>query len=272
MYQSAALLLMIGLALPNAMSAEEPAKPDQHLTYLVKRQQAHQLTRKEDRVSCSLRTEPIIRWVNPISGANGGVFLWTIDDRPAAISKCHINDRKKHYVESTVVLAPNLVLTHPNRSTWMPQQPDFKEIAVNETPRLKLPATGRLIEMRKLAEEFTITDRWGEDEGELYQLRLMPRPLYRYSSESAGVIDGAIFGFAQGTNPEAIVIVEVIRQNGSLSFRCGISRLTGYELQATRGGATVFEVARVNGPGIHDGYRHHWEKPMPYPIAFDETK
>ncbi|WP_160149344.1 hypothetical protein [Roseiconus lacunae] len=254
------------------MSAEETTKPDQHLSYLVKRQQAHQMARKEDRAFCALRTDPIIRWANPISGANGGVFLWTIDGLPAAISKCHLNDRKKHYVESTVILAPDLILKHPNQSTWTPRQPDLKEVSVNKTPRLNLSASGRLIEMRQLAEGFTISDRWGEDGGELYQLRLMPRPLYRYTSEASSVIDGAIFGFAQGTNPEAIVLVEVIRENGSISFRCGISRLTGYELQATRGGATVFEVARVDGPGIHDGYRHHWEKPVPYPIELDETK
>jgi hypothetical protein len=41
-----------------------------------------------------------------------------------------------------------------------------------------------------------------------HDLRLMPDPVHRYSDARAGQVDGAIFLFAIGDNPEIVVVVE----------------------------------------------------------------
>ena len=47
-----------------------------------------------------------------------------------------------------------------------------------------------------------------------YSLRLLSRPIDRYAVPASGLVDGAIFIFANGTNPEILLLVEA-RRKGS---------------------------------------------------------
>ena len=237
----------------------------EHIAYLLKRQRAYTLERVSDNRRVSLEPAPLIRWYNPVSGARGGVFVWTLDNRPVAMTKCHLNDRKQHYVESSVAFSDGLALKLQSQTIWSPEEPALKDVSVEDNLVPASSSVRRLLQMRQLAASFSIQDQWGED-GEPYQLRLMPRPLYRYTSEQSGVLDGAVFAFVQGTNPEAVVVVEAVRKDGVLRWRCGISRLTGYALNAERNGATVYTVKKMNHPARRDSYRHLWAQPRPYPI------
>lgn len=260
------MLLVCLVAAAGRCPAGEQAEDQRHLEYLLDRQRAYRLNRVADERAAELRAKPLFRWNNPISGARGGVFLWTIDDQPVAMTKCHVNDRKRHYVETSVALSSGLVLRHEGHSIWDPGQPALKYVPVAGQPPSTKSAR-RLAQMRRLAGGFEITDQWGVG-GQPYQLRLMPRPLYRYTSPEAGIIDGALFAYAQGTNPEVVVIVEAIQDSEATRWRCGISRLTGYALRAERGGATVYDVKKTNHPsGRQDSLRHHWEQPQPYPFS-----
>jgi hypothetical protein len=59
--------------------------------------------------------------------------------------------------------------------------------------------------MKRLAQRFKVTTK---PQGERYILRLMASPVYRYSDPDAGITDGAIFIFANGTNPDAVCMIE----------------------------------------------------------------
>jgi hypothetical protein len=61
----------------------------------------------------------------------------------------------------------------------------------------------RLVQLRKIARD-RFTSYSDDDE----QLRLLPQPIYRYDEFPDNVIDGAIFSFAEGTDPETLVIFE----------------------------------------------------------------
>ena len=42
------------------------------------------------------------------------------------------------------------------------------------------------------------------------QMRLLPRPLYRYEENQGNVLDGAIFGFTgTGTNPDVMLLLDL---------------------------------------------------------------
>ncbi|QDV47478.1 hypothetical protein Enr13x_73870 [Stieleria neptunia] len=269
-------VVLAGLAIPQVVSADSDAADqetgnEQHLEYLVKRQQAYTLERVSDERIAVLQTSPLFRWDNPISGARGGVFLWTIDERPVAMTKCHVNDRKQHYVESSVFLSDSLLLKYQDQTIWRPKESALKHVSVERDSSPVQSSVGRLVQMRQLAADFAIEDTWGEGDGEPYQLRLIPRPLYRYASKEAGLLDGAVFAFVQGTNPEAVVIVEAIRRNNQVQWHCGISRLTGYALTVERNGNVVYKVPKLNHPDHQNSYRHYWEKPIPYPFQSEKT-
>ena len=60
-----------------------------------------------------------------------------------------------------------------------------------------------------------------------YALRLLPHPIDRYSDAASGLVDGAIFIFAKGTNPEALVIIEARRgASGATSWSYAAETLT----------------------------------------------
>ena len=45
-----------------------------------------------------------------------------------------------------------------------------------------------------------------------YALRLISHPIDRYRDQASGVVDGAIFTYANGTNPEVLLVIDSQRQ------------------------------------------------------------
>jgi hypothetical protein len=60
--------------------------------------------------------------------------------------------------------------------------------------------------MKALAREFAASMK--DEQGESYQLRLLTQPLVRYEPEGKQVLDGALFSFSLGTDPEVILLLE----------------------------------------------------------------
>jgi hypothetical protein len=60
------------------------------------------------------------------------------------------------------------------------------------------------------------------------ELRLLPHPIDRYSDPISGLIDGTIFLFVYGTNPEVVLLIEARSENQSPpSWQYDLTRLTG---------------------------------------------
>src|SRR5581483_4099946 len=63
-----------------------------------------------------------------------------------------------------------------------------------------------------------------------YTLRPLPHPAHRYAVPSEGIVDGALFLFANGTNPEVMVFIEA--QGGrpaDANWRYAVARLSRAE-------------------------------------------
>jgi hypothetical protein len=62
--------------------------------------------------------------------------------------------------------------------------------------------------MRALARTFSAENR--TQEGQTWELRLLPKPLVTYQAASAGVLEGALFAMVSsaGTDPEIILVIE----------------------------------------------------------------
>lgn len=255
--------------------AQEPAADatpaDAHLEFLLQRQRQFTLVMQDANKSRGeLQTTPVFRWKNPVSGADGAVFLWTHQGRPVLLAKTHLNDQRRCYVESmTPMTSQRFELREGNSICWSPASSDAQR---HTFPDNDPPADSkglRLTQMRSIARQFRITSLWGEPTRTEWELRLLTTPLHRYDSPSASVIDGAIFGYAQGTNPEAVVIVEALRTDHGPIWEATPARLTGYEVKAWLKDKMVLEVpyqqqTRNNGP-----YFHRHQLPSPYPIPAD---
>jgi hypothetical protein len=85
-------------------------------------------------------------------------------------------------------------------------------------------AVGRLTQMRQLARRFKVDERLGN--GQTVECRLLAQPIDRYSSDADKITDGAIFAFANGTNPELGLLLECDDERWSY----GMVRLSSAEM------------------------------------------
>jgi hypothetical protein len=85
-------------------------------------------------------------------------------------------------------------------------------------------------------------------------LRLLSQPLCRYSDPQVGLEDGAIFAFANSTNPEVLVVIESHRAGSSSAWRYGLARLCGGEAYASLDGKEIWSQPPAPVPSALDTY------------------
>jgi hypothetical protein len=74
------------------------------------------------------------------------------------------------------------------------------------------------------------------------ELRHLTQPLYRYAKEDGDILDGALFAFVEGNDPEVLLLLEAVSANGgkSHSWHFSMARMTGYRVSANLDGREVF--------------------------------
>jgi hypothetical protein len=107
--------------------------------------------------------------------------------------------------------------------------------------------------MKGLADRFKVAiTRWKADKSDREELRLLPRPLYRYEPSEApgrgsGWIDGGVFAFVQGTDPEGILLLEAVDPDGSPRWQYAFARATSAALEARLDKTVVWAVDVLAG-------------------------
>ncbi len=253
-------------------AGEEPAPPAERsprLEYLTEKAKAMRVhpADKPDALY-RLQEAPLFRWQNPISGADGAIFVWTSSGRPTLLCKTHVNDKNHMYVRSFTSLSREpFVLTGDSPARWNSPQAGITPMRVGDVPAPAATENARLVQMRAIARRYELQSVWGEQESGEWELRLLPTPMMRYTSPEAGGIDGAIFGFAQGTNPEAVVLVEAVRGKEGNEWQSAPARLSGYAIRGSFDGAKILDTPRVNVTRDNETYRYVAERLSPYPFA-----
>jgi hypothetical protein len=99
--------------------------------------------------------------------------------------------------------------------------------------------------MRALAESFTASVEFQYDKESHYELRLLSRPVYRYGSAQGTPLDGTLWAFVQGTNPEVLLLVESRpAPDQTLRWNYAVAAMTSYPAEAKRNGKSVWRVDR----------------------------
>lgn len=189
----------------------------------------------------------LLNWTNPIRmSPAGAVFLWTVDGRPrmiastypfvdgveqelTSLSDRHMILRKKGQVEHR--FAPGL---------------EWRVVPDAEPPVAQ--RTLRLTQMRRIAERFRVT---GNRQENPFEARLLSKPIYRSPEKSAA--DVAVFAFVQGTDPEAILLVEA---NGDKEWKYALARMTVVPIAAKLDDKDVWDLAEC--------WSTRWNPGMPF--------
>lgn len=176
-----------------------------------------------------LEPEPALRWPNATRNTpDGATFVWTLDGRPEVIGCI--------WQHGSLSWALHSLSDRPVRAEldgtliWEPKSPGVELRPLEGAPRPAKTATGRLSQMRALARRFHCRLD-GENGTNVEDLRLLPQPIHRYASDDGQIVAGGLFAFAQGTDPEVIVMIEAAGAPNA-SWRYAISRRSVVALEA----------------------------------------
>src|SRR5205807_6890138 len=112
---------------------------------------------------------------------------------------------------------------------WHPQKPGLEFKLVDDAPAPADSAVQRLTQMRAIAQKFQADDDF---EGKSrWELRLMAKPLQRYGKPDSEILDGALFAFVHGTDPEVFVMVEARSAQGKYRWHYGLAPMTAYAVK-----------------------------------------
>lgn len=230
---------LLSACLSNAIMAFPPEPDDEdaaqeRLEFMKQSVTVYDFLSKADgRTKLTLQTEPLIRWNNPVSGVKDGtVFIWTAaNGRPEAAMQVFLlrNDVWLHECQSLSL--NTFAALRDRRPVWTPGKRGLTLQPVRDAPAVGKTAVRRLVQMRTMVRDFSASD---EFEGKSrWELRLMPNPLYRYGKADTEILDGALFAFAHGTDPEVFVLLEARRQGGDYVWQFGLAPMTAYAVDVS---------------------------------------
>jgi hypothetical protein len=80
------------------------------------------------------------------------------------------------------------------------------------------------------------------------ELRLLPQPLFRYEPdrEVPDLVDGALFAFVQGTDPQSLLILEARRDGTKVGWHFAFARLASGAVAARYHQREVFSVPKYD--------------------------
>ncbi len=177
---------------------------------------------------------------------DGAIFLWAGENgRPeVAIQVFQIKDSyypQGLWIHEFSSLAPStLTAVRSGRPWWAPTTAGlvFKPVPGASKPAESVAQRTR--QMRALAADFRASDDfkrkgWSE-------LRLLPTPISRYGESGTKLLDGALFAFVLGTDPEVFLFLEARPGKESPEWQYALAPMTIFAVKSSYQGKAVWEL------------------------------
>lgn len=214
-----------------------PAAKDSSATRLaVMRSRVHSLTaelqldKAEPATKLEVVDPPLLRYSNLAADVvtdDATVWAWGRSGRPRMLASVEAAG-----CEVVSLSAEPVSLTGKSGWKWSSKSSAIEWQRVPNAPKPADSATARARQMKDIVARFSATGRY--DTSGSIELRPLVRSLHRYESATDGIIDGGIFAFAAGTNPEVFVLIESRRagKDPSLIWYFACARLSAGALEA----------------------------------------
>jgi hypothetical protein len=248
------LLGVTGLAPPDDAPKGEKALAEAQRAFAKREAAAYTIRLEGGDRRLTLRPEPVLTWSNPVMGQiYGEVFVWTADGRPEAVASIYrFHTPDPHRADEFHSLAlGRLTAERGGSAVWAPARAGVELKPIPDAPAPADSAAGRLRQMRALAQEFTgrQTNRQRVDR----DMRLLAQPVYRYEATQGELIDGGLFAFVQGTDPEVFLLIEARRPpGGAPGWYFGATRMHGIHLRLYRGGRVAWSAPEIPPERVYD--------------------
>jgi hypothetical protein len=173
--------------------------------------------------------------------------VWTDHGRPEAMASIFQWDNDICHEFGSLSRTNDVVARNKTGVIWSPAKSGVEFHDLSDGPDPAGSPAARLRQMKAIAERFTarLPARIGGTTPEV--LRLLPSPLYRYElkeSKGAGqqLQDGGMFAFVMGTDPEVILLLEVVRRKDDAVWQYAFARATAWPAEASLGDKVVWSV------------------------------
>lgn len=199
-------------------NATLPAADETLQLQFLKEQAATLIVKRSDaaRSPLAMTADPVLRYSNPLGGGqagSGATFLWLDRTKPLAAVSLSIRASDHHaYIEGTSLSAEPLECLRSEALFWSPTTRGQPAQRLDDASPPAESKALRLSQMREIARRFSAATF--TQAGARTELRLMSTPVYRFSDEASGVLDGALFAFAVSNDPELLILLEAVHSAG----------------------------------------------------------
>lgn len=258
------LLALMGDSTDAAQATRLASSADQRLAFAQQAAENYRFRLPAGGKRVRLQSRPLLRWNNQVVREDDAVlFLWTEENkgRPVAAAQFFLADRQWHHEFQSLTTDSFDADELRGSWTWKPGQAGVRWQKADQSATPGDTAAQRLRQMKSIAGQFSAAVDQHDEFESPEQLRLLATPLYRYEAAADGVLDGALFAFVQGTNPEILMLVEAHQAAASQTvWRSGFARMSCFSLRVYRDDAMVWSEVRspVPVPDRSSPYFFRW--------------
>lgn len=200
------------------------------------------------------RNVPVLRWANytrfdTLKVRDAATYIWTAQGRPEVVVCAFPIPETVPIIllDFGSLSRHGLIAERNGQRVWYPKEPGVKFQPVPGAPAPAESAAVRLRQIKSLARGFTSTlVQWRDDASDRERLRMLPQPVYRYEEgKNPDVLDGAMFFFVQGTDPESLLLLEAVRAGPGYQWQFAFARRSSGALMAQYQQKTVWRVPRL---------------------------
>ncbi|AMV20845.1 hypothetical protein [Planctomyces sp. SH-PL14] len=191
--------------------------------------------------------KPLITYGDPVrQNDNGTLWAWGRAGRPKCFLELYQSDENRGFwIHAVSLTSTDLVeMRAPLSPRWTPKAAAFKPAPITGPP-IGDSERVRLRQMKEIAGRLKAHEFWDPDNSR-YELRLLIQPVHRYADPAAGILDGTVFVFAHGTNPEILVLIEATGpEPASATWKLAAARMGSAELHLSLGDEEVWSAPRT---------------------------
>lgn len=215
-------------------------------------------------VTLALHDEPLLRFSNPVGGVPDGiVVMWKHGERPAVVAQVFQTKGGLWVHECQSLAAAGLTMQRGEVTKWKPEKAADELRLLEGAPAPAATPARRLVQMKAIADEFSATDDFKisstDNETTRHTLRRLATPVYRYQDAEQGILDGAVFAFVHGTDPEVFLVLEHRETKGSqAAWHYALAPMTCWQVNVARQGKEVWSVPERLGKSKPGDAYHVW--------------
>jgi len=200
----------------------------------------------------SLVDTSLLRFSDPTRELHDAtVWAWGTDGRPACLLTVELYGDSSHF--ELISLTDVKVAATAGDRKWNPQSAGLTMQRMSDWPKPVKETPLRLAQMKELLGKLSAHEI--RVNGKRFELRLLAKPIHRYSAPTEQVLDGAIFVFANGTNPELLAVIEACGEGiDSGTWRIGFARSGAAELHVVLDEHEFFHAPLDRGTRPNDPY------------------